>query len=230
MPYIIVAVVRRPWRCAWRMMSIHSSGDAFGIGEHLLADPVGEDLGAAAGDRHQPGLLEARDDVVEAHPLLPGDELDLRRREGSGVDRGIVLAQDVRSRSIVVRERQVGVDAALHQDAGAVERQRLLDLPADLLERQQVALFVPGRAVEGAEPALVDANVGVVDVAVDVVGRDRGVVAAGCAPRSPRARASSRSPSRSSRWASPAEIRRPASASSRIVVTERAEGARSIAT
>src|SRR5262249_9536857 len=31
---------------------------------------------------------------------------------------------------------------------------------------------------EGAEPALVDANVGVVDVAVDVVGGDRGVVPA----------------------------------------------------
>ena len=70
------------------------------------------------------------------------------------------------------------MDAALHQDAGAVERQGLLDLAADLLERQQVALGVARLAVEGAEPALVDADVGVVDVAVDVVGRDRGIVEA----------------------------------------------------
>jgi len=79
---------------------------------------------------------------------------------------------------LVEGERQVGVHPALHQDASAVEGQRLLDLAADLLERQQIPLGVAGLPVEGAEAALVDADVGVVDVAVDVVGGDRGVVEA----------------------------------------------------
>jgi hypothetical protein len=67
-------------------------GRALGVGQHLLADVVGEELGAAAGDRLQAGGLQARDHVVEAHPLLLGDELDLRRREGVEVDRRVALA------------------------------------------------------------------------------------------------------------------------------------------
>ena len=70
------------------------------------------------------------------------------------------------------------MDAALHEDAGAVERQCLLDFAPDLLERQEIPFRVARLAVEGAEPALVDADVRVVDVAVDVVGRDRRIVEA----------------------------------------------------
>ena len=152
-------------------------GRALGVGEHVLAHVVGEQLGAAAGDRHQAGGLEAADDVVEAHPLLLGDELDLRRREGVDVELG-VLGADVAQQLLVPLDRQVGVDAALHEDAGAVEGEGLLDLLADLLEGEEVALGVAGLAVEGAEAAAVDADVGVVDVAIDVVGGDRGVVVA----------------------------------------------------
>ena len=58
--------------------------------------------------------------------------------------------------------------AALHQDAGAADRERLLDLLEDDRLRQQVALTrVAGAAVEGAEVAVGDADVRVVDVAVD---------------------------------------------------------------
>ena len=58
--------------------------------------------------------------------------------------------------------------AALHQHAGAAERERLLDLLVDHRLRQQVALApVAGAAVEGAEVAVGDADVRVVDVAVD---------------------------------------------------------------
>ena len=65
-------------------------GRALGIGQDVLADLIGKDLGAAAGDGHQPRGLQAGDDVVEAHPLLLGDELDLGRREGVDVARRIV--------------------------------------------------------------------------------------------------------------------------------------------
>ena len=152
-------------------------GRALGVGQHVLADLVREDLGAAARNRHEPRGLQTRDHVVEAHPLLLGDELDLGRREGVEVAGRVVGAQ-IPEQILIVGERQVRMDAALHEDARAVERQRLLHLAADLLERQQVAFGIARLAVEGAEPALVDADVGVVDVAVDVVGGDRGIVEA----------------------------------------------------
>ena len=58
--------------------------------------------------------------------------------------------------------------AALHQQAGAAERERLLDLLEDHRLRQQVALAAIARGpVEGAEVAVGDADVRVVQVAVD---------------------------------------------------------------
>ena len=57
---------------------------------------------------------------------------------------------------------------ALHEDAGAADRERLLDLLVDDRLREQVALgAVSGPPVEGAEVAVGDADVRVVDVAVD---------------------------------------------------------------
>src|SRR6185436_20025307 len=46
-------------------------------------------------------------------------------------------------------------------------------LPEDLLEAEHVAVAVSHFAVERAEVAARDANVGVVDVAIDDVGNDR---------------------------------------------------------
>ena len=58
--------------------------------------------------------------------------------------------------------------AALHEQAGAAERERLLDLLEDDRLRQEVALaLVAGPPVEGAEVAVGDADVRVVEVAVD---------------------------------------------------------------
>ena len=69
------------------------------------------------------------------------------------------------------------MDSPLEEDAGAAEVDRLLDLPADLVERQDVRLGVLRvRAVERAELATVDTDVRVVDVAVHDVGRDVPVV------------------------------------------------------
>ena len=58
--------------------------------------------------------------------------------------------------------------AALHEEAGAADRERLLDLLEDHGLRQQIALArVAGAPVERAEVAVRVADVGVVDVAVD---------------------------------------------------------------
>jgi len=82
---------------------------------------------------------------------------------------------------------QIGMDAALHQNAGAAHLLGLGNLLVDFLEFEDVAFFrarvfysrLGQRAVKGAEGAVLGAEVGVVDVAIDDVGDDRlGVEAA----------------------------------------------------
>src|SRR5438132_9560111 len=69
---------------------------------------------------------------------------------------------------LVVVDREVGVVAALHEEARAAERDRLLDLLEDDRLREEVALArVAGTAVERAEVAVGVADVRVVEVAVD---------------------------------------------------------------
>ena len=63
--------------------------------------------------------------------------------------------------------------AALQEDLVAAQGDRLLDLLVELLARQDVGVGVAGLAVERAEVADGGADVGVVDVAVDVVGAIR---------------------------------------------------------
>src|SRR5215831_7202191 len=80
----------------------------------------------------------------------------------------LVPRLDGREEVFVVVDAEVRVMAALHQQPGAAERERLLDLLEDDRLRQQVALaLVAGPAVEGAEVAVGDADVRVVEVAVD---------------------------------------------------------------
>ena len=63
--------------------------------------------------------------------------------------------------------------AALHERLIAAQRDGFLDLLVNLLARQDVGVGVVALAVEGAEIADGGADVGVVDVAVDVVGAIR---------------------------------------------------------
>ena len=88
----------------------------------------------------------------------------------AGLDRG--------EQVLVVGDGQLGVVPALEHDLGGAPVQGLLHPLEDLLRGAPVALLVPREAVEGAEGALDDADVGVVDVAVD----DEGGVALGEAP------------------------------------------------
>jgi hypothetical protein len=94
------------------------------------------------------------------------DVLDLGRRERVQVH--LVAALDRAEEVLVVVDAQVGVVTALHEDARAADRERLLDLLEDDRLREQVALgAIAGAAVEGAEVAVGDADVRVVDVPVD---------------------------------------------------------------
>ena len=71
------------------------------------------------------------------------------------------------------------MNASLEEHARPSQIDRLLDLPSDLVEGKDVGLRVLRVGpIESAELAPIDADVGVVDVAVDDVGRDAGIVLA----------------------------------------------------
>src|SRR5215813_12245361 len=76
----------------------------------------------------------------------------------------------------VILDLQIGMEAALEQNAVAAKLDHLFDFAKDLLEAEDVALFGAEWAVERAEGTILGAEVGVVDVAVDLVRSDARVV------------------------------------------------------
>src|SRR5207302_10005887 len=91
---------------------------------------------------------------------------------GEPVDVDGVVLLDVAQQVEIPRERDVGVVPTLDQDLHAAERLELVDLAADLLEREDVALGVLGSPIKRAELAVGHAYIGIVDVAVDDVTDD----------------------------------------------------------
>ena len=71
---------------------------------------------------------------------------------------------------LVKLDSQVGMQSALHQHPRAAQRNHLLDLRVNIFERQDVPVLGPQRPVERAERAILGAEIGVVDVPVDLVG------------------------------------------------------------
>ena len=142
-----------------------------GAGTALLGlDPpahaLREDLGPAAGERPLTGLPEPVEHLADAEAAHLRDGLDLgggeevRRHAGEAAAR---LAHEGR----VVVERQRRVVAALEEHRRRALLGRELDLGEHLLDAERVGLGITGLAVEGAELAVGDADVGVVRVRVD---------------------------------------------------------------
>ena len=52
----------------------------------LLAHALGEDLGAAAGQRIEPGVLQLAQHLLVGHPVEIGEERDLDRGEALQMD------------------------------------------------------------------------------------------------------------------------------------------------
>ena len=88
------------------------------------------------------------------------------------MDMDWMMPFDVAHQLEVPLEGDVRVVSSLEEDLDPADRLALVDLGADLLEAQDVPFGVPGPAVERAELAIGDADVGVVDVPVDDVGDD----------------------------------------------------------
>ncbi|MNC41875.1 hypothetical protein D3C75_906640 [compost metagenome] len=67
----------------------------------------------------------------------------------------------------VIRERQVGIGAALHQNFRAAHIHRFLNLAEDGFIREHIALIAVYRTVERAKPAKHVADIGIVDIPAD---------------------------------------------------------------
>jgi hypothetical protein len=129
---------------------------------------VYQDLAAAAGNAVEAGAAKLPHDFGDGQAKPLAEEDDLRRREPVDVDRMMLL--DVAHQIEVPLEGDVRIVAPLKQDLHSADRLALVDLGADLLEAQHVAVAMLRPTVERAELAIGDADVGVVDVPVDDVG------------------------------------------------------------
>src|SRR5258708_8690442 len=69
----------------------------------------------------------------------------------------------------VILDAQVRMQPALQQDAGTSELDHLLNLFINRLEREQVTFLRSQRTIKSAERAVFGAEIGVIDVAVDLV-------------------------------------------------------------
>jgi hypothetical protein len=76
----------------------------------------------------------------------------------------------------VVVDLQIGMQAALEEDAVAAEFEHLFDLLENFLEAENIAVFCADGAVERAEGTILGAEIGVIDVAIDLIGGDMRVV------------------------------------------------------
>jgi hypothetical protein len=129
---------------------------------------VHQDFAAPARNAVQSGAAELADHRRhrESKPLAKED--DLGRGKSVNVDR--VVSLDVPHQIEIPLERDIRIVPALEQDLDASDRFALLDLGPDLLEAQDVALVMLGTAIERAELAISDTDIGVVDIPVDDVG------------------------------------------------------------
>src|SRR5713226_8329610 len=72
----------------------------------------------------------------------------------------------------VVLDAQVGMQPALKENAGAAEREHFVNLLVDGFEREQIAFLRTEGTVKGAKRAVLGAEIGVVDVAVNLIRGD----------------------------------------------------------
>ena len=140
--------------------------------------PVHEDLGAATGHAVETGPCEPVDH--DRHRLLrqPRQVEQFRRRQSVQLE--VWITRLDRAKEVLIPlERQVRVVTALQQQLHAPDRDGLVDFPKQLVKTEHVTVVGPDRAVEGAERALGDAHIRVVDIAIDDVRDQSGRVLPG---------------------------------------------------
>ena len=144
-------------------------GGRLAVAMQQPANPVDENLGAAAGNAVEPRGDEPIDDLGHADLRQPRQVNHFGRRQRVQLEIGIAILH--RAKEIFVpRERQIGVVAALQEQLHAADFDSLVNLPEDLREAEHVPFARSDVAVERAEVALRHAHVRVVHVAIDDVG------------------------------------------------------------
>ncbi len=134
----------------------------------LGADFVIENFRAAAGDGLQTGVHQPLDGFAHADFGNLRDAQNFRR--GETVQMHLREARFQGAQQIfVVADLQVGMQAALQQNAGAAQLQHLFNFFVDGFKGEDVAVFGAERPVKGAEGTILGAEVGVIDVAIDLV-------------------------------------------------------------
>src|SRR4029077_12621692 len=117
-----------------------------------IADLLDEDFAAPTRDRIEARGHELVDHLFDRHAEASREEIDLGRREPVDVNRVVPL--DVAHQVEVPLERDIGVVPALDEDLHSADGLELVDLAADLLERQHVPLAMFRPTVECAELAI----------------------------------------------------------------------------
>jgi len=146
-------------------------GEALEAGD-LVADLIVEDFSAAAGNRVQAGIAQAQDGVADRQAARLGDGDNLRRRVAMQMHPRKSFP-DAAEHLLVPVDFEVGMQPSLHQHAGAAEFDGFTNLVVDGVEIEDVAFLCSRalqRTIKRAEGAVLGAEVGVVDVAVDDVG------------------------------------------------------------
>ena len=133
------------------------------------ADTVGEDFGAGAGQRVEPGYLQALQHFAVRQAADTGDVGNFRRTERVESKCRFSFFQ-LPEESLIPLDAVAGMQPALQQKLVAAECFQLGDFRQIVFERQGISLFrLVGPAVEIAEFAAGKTDVGVVDVAVDLI-------------------------------------------------------------
>ena len=170
-PNIIVAVDRPPSSCQTRCTFSQSSVMTLPrvIAERTRSTKISA---PPPGRLPEPGRLEPLEHLPQRQLGDLGEVMNLRRAEPVNVDAGEVRL-DVLEQLLIPLELQMRVQAPLHEDLVAPQRDRLANLVEQDVAIQDVSLGVVDFAVKRAKVADRRANVGVVDIAVDVVSPER---------------------------------------------------------
>src|SRR5580658_7406856 len=91
-----------------------------------MTNAVVENLGAAAGEGIEAGVAQARQGVANAQVADFGDVHNLRRGEAVAPD--VEMGFDGAEQVLIPFDFELGMKTALHQNTGATEVQRLLNL------------------------------------------------------------------------------------------------------
>src|SRR5882762_5896320 len=110
---------------------------------NLVANFVVKNFRAATGDRIQSSIAQADNRIAHAESAVFSDRQNLRRGIAMQVNFWKALL-DAAEHLLVPFDLEVGVEAALHQYAGAAEFYGLLDFVVDRVEIKNVAFLGAG--------------------------------------------------------------------------------------